>query len=91
MSKVYILGGAQTDFERNWKKEGKGMVAIFTYLLEVAARNFAEANVELHTLTDYDALIQVACEQDYVMDKELESLKTWRQNPELWSDQHMES
>ena len=69
----------------------KGMVAIFTYLLEVAARNFAEANVELHTLTDYDALIQVACEQDYVMDKELESLKTWRQNPELWSDQHMES
>ena len=28
MSKVYILGGAQTDFERNWKKEGKGMVAI---------------------------------------------------------------
>lgn len=28
MSKVYILGGAQTDFERNWKKEGKGMVAL---------------------------------------------------------------
>ena len=28
MDKVYILGGAQTDFERNWKKEGKGMVAL---------------------------------------------------------------
>ena len=28
MSKVYILGGAQTDFERNWTKEGKGMVAL---------------------------------------------------------------
>ncbi len=27
MSKVYILGGAQTDFERNWTKEGKGMIA----------------------------------------------------------------
>ena len=25
MNKVYILGGAQTDFERNWKKEGKGL------------------------------------------------------------------
>ena len=23
MSKAYILGGAQTDFERNWSKEGK--------------------------------------------------------------------
>ena len=69
----------------------KGMFAIFTYGLEVAARNFAEANVELHTLTNYDTLIKVACEQDYVMEKELESLKTWRENPELWSDQHMVS
>ena len=28
MNKVYILGGAQTDFERNWKKEGKSMIAL---------------------------------------------------------------
>ena len=28
MNKVYILGGAQTDFERNWKKEGKNMIAL---------------------------------------------------------------
>lgn len=28
MSKVYVLGGSQTDFERNWRKEGKGMVAL---------------------------------------------------------------
>ena len=28
MEKTYILGGAQTDFERNWKKEGKGMLAL---------------------------------------------------------------
>ena len=38
MSKVYILGGAQTDFERNWKKEGKNMVAI---LKEVVADGLA--------------------------------------------------
>ena len=54
----------------------KGMVAIFTYGLEVAAKNFAEANVELHTLTNYDTLVKVACEQDYVRDHDLESLKT---------------
>lgn len=23
MNKTYILGGAQTDFERNWTKEGR--------------------------------------------------------------------
>ena len=26
--KVYVLGGAQTDFERNWTKEGKNVVAL---------------------------------------------------------------
>lgn len=33
MNKVYILGGAQTDFERNWKKEGKGILALLTEAL----------------------------------------------------------
>ena len=28
MNKVYILGGAQTDFERNWSKEGKNEIAL---------------------------------------------------------------
>ena len=67
----------------------KGMVAIFTYGLEVASHNFEDAKVELHTLTNYDALIKVACEQEYVLDKDLASLRTWRENPERWSDQHM--
>ncbi len=34
MEKVYILGGAQTDFERNWSKEGKGMLALLREVLE---------------------------------------------------------
>lgn len=67
----------------------KGMVAIFTYGLNVAAQNFADANVELRTLTNYDTLIKVACEQQYVLEKDLESLRTWRLNPEKWSDDHM--
>lgn len=33
MDKVYILGGAQTDFERNWSKEGKGILAILNEVL----------------------------------------------------------
>ncbi len=67
----------------------KGMVAIFTYGLEVAEKNFKDADVELHTITNYDALIKVACEQDYIRESDLESLKTWRENPEKWSDDHM--
>nr|MCR5822460.1 orotate phosphoribosyltransferase [Bacteroidales bacterium] len=67
----------------------KGMAAIFTYGLAVAAKNFADANVELHTLTDYDTLIQVAQEQDYVSEADLQSLAAWRKNPEQWSDERM--
>lgn len=34
MSKVYVLGGAQTDFERNWTKEGKGVIALLKEIIE---------------------------------------------------------
>lgn len=32
--KVYVMGGAQTDFERNWTKEGKNMVALLKEAIE---------------------------------------------------------
>ena len=68
----------------------KGMAAIFTYGLQVAADNFAKEDVELVTLTNYDTLIGVAKEQDYIRPEDLESLAAWRQNPEQWSKDHGE-
>lgn len=67
----------------------KGMAAIFTYGLGVAERNFEEAKVDLHTLTDYDTLIEVACQEEYIRAAEMASLAEWRKNPEAWSDAHM--
>ena len=67
----------------------KGMAAIFTYGLQVAADNFENENVELMTLTDYDTLIQVAHEKEYVRPEDFESLSAWRKNPEQWSEEHM--
>lgn len=58
MSKVYILGGAQTDFERNWKKEGKGMVAI---LKEVVADGLAEAGLTFDDVKELNDKNRVAC------------------------------
>lgn len=37
--KVYILGGAQTDFERNWSKEGKGVVALLKEVIDDGLEN----------------------------------------------------
>ena len=68
----------------------KGMAAIFTYGLQVAADNFDAEKVELVTLTDYDTLIGVARERDYIDHEAQESLARWRVNPERWSDEHME-
>ncbi len=38
-SKVNILGGAQTDFSRNWAKEGKNLVAILHEVIEDGIQN----------------------------------------------------
>lgn len=58
MSKVYILGGAQTDFERNWKKEGKNMVAL---LREAVADGFADAGITLDDVRELNKENRVAC------------------------------
>ena len=67
----------------------KGMAAIFTYGLDVAAKNFAEAEVDLRTLTNYDTLIEVASKEEYIRPSDQESLSAWRKNPEAWSDARM--
>ena len=43
MSDVYILGGAQTDFARNWNREGLDVYAMFREVLEAAV---ADARIE---------------------------------------------
>lgn len=67
----------------------KGMVAIFTYGLDVAAQAMKDANVDLYTLTDYDTLVRVACKENYVTEQELESLAKWRVDPAQWSEERM--
>ena len=37
--KIYVLGGAQTDFERNWSKEGKGVIALLKEVIDDGLRN----------------------------------------------------
>ena len=67
----------------------KGMVAIFTYNLDVAKKNFEDADVVLRTLTNYDRLVEVAKEEEYIKDSAMESLAKWRENPEKWSEERM--
>ncbi len=59
-----------------------GLLAIFSYALEISEQNLDEAKVQLTTLTDYITLIDKALEMDYITVEELTVLKKWRKNPE---------
>lgn len=52
MSNVYILGGAQTDFERNWSKEGKNEIAILREVLEDGLKNTGLTFDEIQDLNE---------------------------------------
>lgn len=62
----------------------KGMVAIFTYGFEVAEENFKKENIDLHTLSDYQHLANLASETGYIREEQLETLMEWRKNPSAW-------
>ena len=61
-----------------------GMVAIFSYNFDVARRSFEKKNCELHTLTNYDTLIEEAVVCNYIDEKDLNTLKQWRLMPDKW-------
>jgi orotate phosphoribosyltransferase len=58
--------------------------SIFTYGFDVANTLFEEKGIEMYALTDYSTLIQVALENGYVNQSDIELLNQWRKNPEKW-------
>ncbi|MFI3314886.1 MAG: orotate phosphoribosyltransferase [Rikenellaceae bacterium] len=69
---------------RNAGYEVLGMVAIFTYGFNTAAENFDAAGVKLTTLSNYPTMIEVATEQEYINQSDIETLKEWRKSPQTW-------
>lgn len=63
----------------------KGMVAIFSYGFDVAEKNFKKENVSLHTLSNYESLLEQALDTHYISQKELETLSIWNSNPSEWN------
>ena len=62
-----------------------GMVAIFTYGFDLARNNFENNNCKLITLSDYNSMLKVAVDSDYVSESDTESLTDWRKNPAKWA------
>jgi orotate phosphoribosyltransferase len=63
----------------------KGMVAIFSYNFDISKENFTNANVNLHTLSNYENLLEQALDTNYITTAELETLEDWRKDPSNWN------
>ena len=72
------------DALRKFGCEVVGMVASYTYGFPVAEQAFADANVKLVTLTNYEAVVAEALRTGYIAQSDVQLLHEWRQNPSQW-------
>ncbi|MGX4686044.1 orotate phosphoribosyltransferase [Vagococcus sp. JNUCC 83] len=80
-------GGSVIEASEAAKREGAdvlGVAAIFTYQLPSGVENFKEANLSFDTLTNYDELIEVAIENDYITESDRLLLQEWKKDPASW-------
>ena len=62
----------------------KGVLAVFTYGFKVSKDNFKSKEVKLHTLSDYDTLLEEAVKINYIKQSDLSTLADWNNNPSNW-------
>ncbi len=61
-----------------------GMVSIFNYGFDIAAKAFENANVTTRSLTNYPTLIELSIEKGIVSEKDKDLLMKWSKDPEGW-------
>ena len=61
-----------------------GMVSLFTYGFEQARDSFEKEAITNFSLSNYDALLQIAFKKGLVTQDQFNSLLNWRQSPENW-------
>lgn len=65
-----------------------GVVSIFTYGMKKGLERLAAANVENHSLSNFDTLVEVAAEEGYIKPEDQVRLKKFMSNPsdESWME-----
>ena len=62
----------------------EGLVSIFNYNFDVSKKNFESKKIKYYSLCSYELLIKFAAKQNYISEKEIQKLKSWRSDPENW-------
>ncbi|WP_264435282.1 orotate phosphoribosyltransferase [Coxiella endosymbiont of Dermacentor marginatus] len=63
----------------------KDCIAIFSYQLSKAQKNFAKANLNYYVLSNFKTLIKVAVSEGYITEKERQKALVWNKDPENWN------
>jgi orotate phosphoribosyltransferase len=82
-------GGSCIDVVEALREEGAqvlGVVSIFTYGMKKGLDRMAQANVENHSLSNLDALVEVAAQENYIAPEWKDKIIAFRNNPsdESW-------
>lgn len=80
-------GRSVIDAAQAAKREGADVLsvaAIFTYQLPSGVENFKAAGIPFDTLTNYDELIDVAIENNYISQDDRLLLQEWKKDPSAW-------
>lgn len=82
-------GGSVIDVVEALREAGAqvlGIVSIFTYGMQKGLDRLAVAQVENHSLTNFDVITQVAAREGYIRQEDVDRLIAFRNNPsdESW-------
>ncbi len=82
-------GGSVIDVVEAIREAGAdvlGVVSIFTYGMKKGLERLAQANVENHSLTDFDCIAKIAAQEGYIAPEDVERLIAFRNDPsdESW-------
>ncbi len=73
-------------------REAGGIVdtitAIYNYTMPASAKNFAEAGLELKSLTTFPVVVEVATTKGLIKPKEREIVLDWIKDPTEWGKRH---
>ena len=75
---------AAADCLKQANVEVLGMASIFTYGLPISRVNFEHHQVDLVYLSEYSLLLSAAIAQGLIKAEVMETLNSWRENPESW-------
>ncbi len=67
------------------RSESSDVIAIFTYGFPTTYEMFKEQGVALHTLTDFDTLLDVAKEKGMITQEQFEKVLEYKADPQGWA------